>query len=166
LSHQAEIELNQLRDQLGDYYFDADVPNQWQPLWNGDYTAKKFYNHIYDELEAHHIFHIIWRSNCMSRIKFFTWLILVDRLNTKTMLTRRHIRQRDDDLCIMCALGEDEIVDHLFFNCPFAAQCWDKLDIIWDLSLDMEDRVAQPRQASGWAFFTEVVMIATWRFGS
>jgi hypothetical protein len=53
-------------------------------------------------------------------------------------------------------------VDHLFFNYPFVAQCWDKLDIIWDLSLELEDRVAQAKQASGWAFFTEVVMIAAW----
>jgi hypothetical protein len=104
LSEQAEMELAQLQDQLEDYYFDADTTDQWQPLWNGDYTAKKFYRYIYDELEAPPIFHIIWSSKCMSRIKFFTWLVLVDRLNTKMMLTRRHIGQRDDDLCIMCTL--------------------------------------------------------------
>jgi hypothetical protein len=59
----------------------------------------------------------------MPRIKFFTWLVLVDRLNNIMMLTRKHIGQRDDDLCIMCASGQDETVDHLFFNCPFANQC-------------------------------------------
>jgi hypothetical protein len=104
------MELAQLQDQLEDYYFDADTTDQWQPLWNGDYTAKKFYRYIYDELEAPPIFHIIWSSKCMSRIKFFTWLVLVDRLNTKMMLTRRHIGQRDDDLFIVCTLGQDETV--------------------------------------------------------
>jgi hypothetical protein len=85
----------------------------------------------------------------MPRIKFFMWLILVAQLNTKTMLTKRHIGQRDDDLCTMCASGEDEKVDYLFFNCPFANQCWGKLHITWNLSLDLEDRITQARQASG-----------------
>jgi hypothetical protein len=104
------MELAQLQDQLEDYYFDADTTDQWQPLWNGDYTPKKFYRYIYDELEAPPFFCIIWSSKCMPRIKFFTWLVLVDRLNTKMMLTRRHIGQRDDDLFIVCTLGQDETV--------------------------------------------------------
>jgi len=59
----------------------------------------------------------------MNRIKFFAWLILVDRLNTKSMLKRRNMLAEEEVNCVMCNPGEEEDIDHLFFSCPFAQQC-------------------------------------------
>jgi len=44
----------------------------------------------------------------MNRIKFFAWLILVDRLNTKSMLKRRNMLAEEEVNCVMCNLGEEE----------------------------------------------------------
>jgi hypothetical protein len=162
LSQQAMHELEQLQDDLADLNFDENLADQWQPIWGKDYTAKRFYDHIYDLIQAHPIFQIVWNSNCTPRIKFFIWLVLVDRLNTKTMLTRRHIGARDDDHCVMCSLREDGTIEHLFFTCSFAVQCWNRLNFTWDLSLNLEDRLSQARQYSGLQFFTEAAMIAAW----
>jgi hypothetical protein len=108
----------------------------------------------------HGVFQIIWKSKCTPRIKFFTWLILVDRLNTKTMLRRRNIGDRQDDNCVLCSTGEEETIEHLFFSCPFESLCWCVLDINWDTSINLSDRIMHARQTSVLVFFTEISMIA------
>jgi hypothetical protein len=105
-------------------------------------------------LETHPIFKIVWKSNCTPRIKFFFWLLLVDQLNTKTVLTRRHIGAREDDLCVMCNMGVNETIERLFFSCPFANQCWSHIDVYWDLTLD--------KQNNNLDFFIEITLLAAW----
>jgi len=74
-------------------------------------------------MDTHPIFKIIWKSRCTPRVKFFAWLVLVDRLNTKTMLCRRYLDVQGTDICVMCDSGEEETIDHLFFECTFAKEC-------------------------------------------
>ena len=62
----------------------------------------------------------------------------------------------------MCTTGADETIEHLFFNYPFADQCWAKININWDLTLNLEDRLLQGMQNNGLEFFMEASMIATW----
>jgi hypothetical protein len=86
----------------------------------------------------------------------------VDRLNTKTMLSRRHIGDRSNDHCVLCNLSANEILEHLFFLCPFAVHCWNHHNFNWDINLSFEGRLAQASQDSGLPFFLEATMIATW----
>jgi hypothetical protein len=86
----------------------------------------------------------------------------VDRLNTKTMLSRLHIGERNNDLCVLCNLRENETLDHLFFMCPFASHCWDLLGVNWDVQLSLEDRLSQAHRDSNLDFFTEATMIVAW----
>jgi hypothetical protein len=57
--------------------------------------------------------------------------VMVDRLNTKTMLKRRNISSGDEDEphCVTCNDGADEDIEHLFFSCSFARNCWVKINI-------------------------------------
>lgn len=55
--------------------------------------------------------------------KFFFWLVLRDRLNTRAMLRRRHMHLPDYH-CVLCHCNVDEDLAHLLFHCPFAAACW------------------------------------------
>jgi hypothetical protein len=132
LSEQASRELEELQTQLQELPYDSDAKDKWQPIWGNTYTAKKFYNHVFSIVEAHPVFRVMWKAKCTPRIKFFIWLILVDRLNTKSMLQRRHLNVQDNTLCIMCDLREEETTEHLFFQCPFARNCWNKLHFVWD----------------------------------
>lgn len=96
-----------------------------------------------------------------SEIKFFAWLVLMDRLNTKSML-RRNLNIQDDTLCIMCNSGAEEEIDHLFFQCPFAGQCWASIGFTWDINLPLPERLASAYQTHGLEFFTEASLIAAW----
>jgi len=102
LSQEALDELNHLQEVIHSVPYDESGKDIWLPTWGPDYTSKKFYPHIYDMLEAHPVYKMNWKSSCTPTIKFFIWLVLVDRLNTKTVLTRRHIAVHQDDICVMC----------------------------------------------------------------
>jgi hypothetical protein len=124
LSQQAYDEFFDLNEELLEVNLDLLSSNLWCPNWGSLFTPKRFYSFIYNSIEGHPIFRRIWKSKCTPRVKFFAWLVLVDRLNTKIMLTRCHIGEIDDDLCVMCDTGSEETMEHLFFTCPFARGCW------------------------------------------
>jgi hypothetical protein len=128
-SQQAIRELEELQDSLQAIQYDEESMDIWKPNRGNNYAAKIFYNHVYDVLDTHPIFKIVWKSKCTPRIKFFFCLLLVDRLYTKTILTRRNIGARENDLCVMCNMGVNETIEHLFFNCPFSIQCWSRINV-------------------------------------
>jgi hypothetical protein len=123
LSTQAYDELLHLQNDLDEFEYDDNSIDSWSPIWGAKYTSQRFYAHVFSNVEAHPFYKTLWKSSCAPRIKFFAWLILVDRLNTKTMLRRRHINIQDDTLCVLCNTGLEEDIDHLFFECPFVVQC-------------------------------------------
>ena len=91
LSQQAYDEFQLLQSRLENLPYDDNTTNKWAPIWGNMYTSHRFYWHVFSEVDAHPIFKIIWKSRCTPRIKLFAWLVLVDQLNTKTMLWRRHL---------------------------------------------------------------------------
>ena len=95
------------------------------------------------------------QTKCTKRIKFFIWLILVDRLNTKTILIRRHIHVHNDDHCVMCTAGVDETIDHLFFLCPFAWECWNRIVFNWDIGSPLAYRIQLDANHQNMPFFVD-----------
>lgn len=113
-------------------------------------------------MEANPIFKVVWKSRCTPRVKFFAWLVLVDRLNTKSMLQRRHLNIEDDNICVMCNRGEEETIDHLLFDCPFAKECWANIHFDWNDTLQLSDRLVHAGQVHNVPFFMEAALIAAW----
>lgn len=61
-------------------------------------------------------------------MRVFTWLLLMDRLNTKNLLKRKKFKIEGNNYnCILCTSHREKIAMHLFF----AASCWEKLRIQW-----------------------------------
>ena len=61
----------------------------------------------------------------------------------------------------MCNDGEEE-TEHLFFDYPFAQECWATLDFVWDDLLQLMDRLVQGSLAHNLPFSTEATLIAVW----
>ena len=96
-----------------------------------------------------------------SNIKSFSWLLLKDRLNVRGMLRRRTMLL-DNYTCVLCPCQEDETIEHLFLNCPFAQQCWSCIGLQIQLHLDpMAILVDLGRQIAE-SFFMEVIMLMSW----
>jgi hypothetical protein len=59
-------------------------------IWNsGDYSSQKAYLQTIGINDASPIFQWMWKSCVMDKHKFFFWLLLRDRLNTRGLLRRK-----------------------------------------------------------------------------
>lgn len=106
LSKQAFEELQELGELLVYQSFDEQAKDTWTYQWgNTTYSSSRFYKLAFHNLPAHPVFVWMWKSKCTSRVKFLAWLVLVDRLNTKSMLKRRHMFTEDDPHCVTCNDG-------------------------------------------------------------
>jgi hypothetical protein len=62
----------------------------WRFIWGQQYySSSKFYQYQYKHLNPERSITWIWKSKWVPTIKFFTWLLLNDRLNTRNILRRR-----------------------------------------------------------------------------
>jgi hypothetical protein len=59
----------------------------------------------------------------MPKLKVFSWLLFMDRLNTKDIMDRKSWNVEGDLNCVLCEEQQRESRDHLFFGCEFAKQC-------------------------------------------
>jgi hypothetical protein len=163
LSQEAFDELHMLEEVLQVQSFDEENKDVWSYQWGSTtYSSKKLYNLAFQNMPAHPIFTWLWKSNCTPRVKFFAWLVLVDRLNTKTMLRRRNLYSEENAHCILCLAGIDEDLDHLFFECSFSRRCWNKIGLHWNNDLSLFPRIAHARQQVNVPFFMEAVVIGAW----
>ncbi|TVU01445.1 hypothetical protein EJB05_53095, partial [Eragrostis curvula] len=68
----------------------------------------------------------IWENCASSRVKFFGWLLVQNRIQTKENLLKKHCV--DSDLFELCGT-QVETVSHLIAGCPFAAGFWQRIGI-------------------------------------
>jgi hypothetical protein len=78
------------------------------------------------------------------------------------MLRRRRLHIEGDVLCVLCDTGLEEDIDHLFFECPFATQCWNTINFTWDTSLPLMERLVAANSLHNLDFFAEATIIAAW----
>jgi hypothetical protein len=74
------------------------------------------------------IFRWIWKSYCQSKHRVFAWLLVQDRLSTRNILRRKGITLESYN-CEFCHVAHGETTQHLFWECPFAQQCWGILNL-------------------------------------
>jgi hypothetical protein len=136
----------------------------WSYIWGSNrYSSSKFYHFPYKNVEPPPPFVWIWDSKCSNKIKVFVWLLLMDRLNVRNILRRKNFRIQDSNFnCPICNMNVEETTFHLFFSCPFSAQCWAHLGINWDFNLPFHMMMIKVRQQFNSKFFMEVFMLETW----
>ena len=103
----------------------------------------------------------IWKSSCQPKHKIFFWQLLHDRVNTRNLLRRKNF-ELDDYNCVVRNCHQEETLHHLFWSCPFAAQCWDyicptrtsNLSVL-EAFQDLKDKLQLP-------FFMEIIILGSW----
>ena len=114
LSEHAHVELQCLSQCLDNIAGDRLLSDCWS--WNASkksqYTTKKYYDLVHRPIVANPILNWIWKSCCTMSIKMFAWLVIMDRVNTKDMIQRRHWRIEDGlNVCYAdLALWRTEII--------------------------------------------------------
>jgi hypothetical protein len=132
----------------------------WTYVWGERYTSSKFYTHIHSHIQTPPVYQWLWESCCIMSHKMFAWLLLVDRLNTRDILQRRHWNTTDDTHCELCPLRAYEDRMHLFFQCNFSSRIWNYLQIDWIQNDDLQMVISTARKYFRKPFFMEVIIIA------
>ena len=125
------MEFQSLSQALEGFAGDRLLPECWS--WNDskriEYTTKKYYDLVHKPIVANPLLTWMWKSCCTMSIKMFAWLVIMDRVNTKDMIQRRHWRIEDGPKCVLCRAGSLEDRNHLFFECNFSTRIWNYLQI-------------------------------------
>ena len=161
LSEQAYQEYNELTLIMQSSPLSLDQ-DSWTYDWGPVYSSAKYYNKLHEGLPYMNVSRWIWKSSCILRTKFFAWLLLNDRLNTRDLLKRRNWQVTDDYDCVLCPARAYEDRMHLFFQCNFSQRIWNYLQIEWPQGQDLQSVVAQARASFKQPFFMEVVILTCW----
>ena len=95
--------------------------DEWILCWGEtNYKPRKFYMFLFRNISAPNDITKIWKSKGIMRHKVFAWLMLMDMVNTRDMLPRRHFDIGEDHSCLTCTTRALETNGHLFFGCTFA----------------------------------------------
>ena len=78
------------------------------------------------------------------------------------MLQRRNYNVQPNNYCVMCQDQIAEDASHLFFDCPFAVICWQKIGITWINNDDIISRLVYGCNNLGLTFFIELFIITAW----
>jgi hypothetical protein len=139
------------------------VRDVWHFIWGTQsYSSHRFYQHHFSSLQPQRSVVWIWKSKCLPKIKFFGWLLLNDRLNTRNMLRRRNKFLEEGYNCVLCQNHVEETLEHLFFDCPAATARWFAIGIAWDDAPSLHERIYRAKDVFQGPLFMEVFLIAAW----
>ena len=86
--------------------------DEWSYIWGSNkYSSQKAYKFMIGHQPTPPHFGWIWKSSCQSKHKFFFWLLLRDRLNTRNLLARKNF-QLQSLLCF-----NNDSLQHLTRRC-------------------------------------------------
>ncbi|KAJ0533166.1 putative reverse transcriptase zinc-binding domain-containing protein [Helianthus annuus] len=97
----------------------------WALCPTGLFSVKSLRSHMYSVGAAGVRSTFVWNRWTPLKVNFLSWRLHLDRLPTKAALVRRQITITNNR-CSMCD-ELDETSDHLFAECQFAQQIWDRV---------------------------------------
>ena len=139
-----------------------DCTDTWSYIWGSDqFSVAKAYKLMMGVKIVPQQFNWIWNSSCQPKHKVFFWRLLHDRLNTRNLLRRKSFHLDNYNYAVNNC-QQEETLQHLFWTCPFAAQCWDIICptrqanvSVLEASTDLKLKLYVP-------FFMEIIILASW----
>lgn len=145
LSLVASGQWNQLDNMLDSILLSELTPDQWTYVWgNNTFSSKQAYKTIAGIREAPWPFTWLWKASCREHHKFFFWLLLLDRLNTRNIMRRKN-QHLDSYDCVLSNTSTEETLEHLFFSCHFSQWCWRFVNLQWPNITGVLDRVEEAK---------------------
>jgi hypothetical protein len=163
MTRSAYNEFLLFKDAIEPLRSDMDQTDIWVCNWNGGlYSSRWYYKYHFKELTPPAPFSWIWRAKSMPKIKIFTWLLLVDRLNTRDMLRRRGKHLEEGYYCVLCPDQSIETSRHLFFECSSSVARWFAIGIQWEQHDDVFHMIQHQRDTHTGPYFMDLFMISAW----
>lgn len=126
------------------------------------FNTKDYYEFYFKDIAAHDAFKWLWKSKSVPKHKVFRWLLLIDRLNTRNMLKRRHYNIGSNLDYLLCGAHIEEMVEHLFFQCNFSRECWHTIGIHWAAHGNSLTLLENAKSNWQQPMFMEIFLVAAW----
>jgi hypothetical protein len=162
LSVEAFQELQVIQQITNDNPLIPDNHDQRIFVWGEKYTSARYYRFLFERVPKHDIMTVIWSSKTLPKIKVFLWLLMLDRLNTRDIMSRKNWIIDSGTDCSLCHTANLETRSHLFFECDFARSCWNEINIHWPNNRPMEQGFWEVKNNFLGPCFVEVFACATW----
>jgi hypothetical protein len=131
------------------------------PYWGDYYSTKRMYNTLIGEHDTPQPILDIWNTCNIPRQKFFAWLMLHNRLNTKDMMIKKNFYVEFSD-CIICEEWPVESNMHLFFECSFSQSFWWAIGMEWNSDMDLYSMIADAKNRYSHNFIMEILITGCW----
>jgi hypothetical protein len=136
--------------------------DSWCYIWGSqNFLCSKAYKVLCGHPPTPPHFAWTWKSSCRSHHKFFFWLLLLDRLNTRNLLGRKNF-QIPSYLCEICQGNHEETLVHLFWNYSFSQECWDFICPTRERNLSVLEAFADVKAKLKVPFSSEIIILAAW----
>ena len=121
--------VGELMSLLKEVFLSPSFPDKriWTLKSLGKFSSKSLFTYLSHPCAIPSPFPVkqVWKPPVPSRIKAFSWTVVLDRLNTMEMLQmRRPFLYLSPSWCVLCK-SEGESANHLFMHCRFAKAIWD-----------------------------------------
>jgi hypothetical protein len=161
LSVEAFQQLHSLQDSIANLPKE-DQRDRWLCTGTSSlFTSHKAYVHMAGDEWTHPIYFWIWRTKCQPKHKVFFWLLIKNRLNTRSFLRRRSMLL-DSYTCENCILQHGETILHLFLRCNFARRCCLMIGITPSSTTDLVHALLRIRVRLKVPWRMEIIIIMSW----
>ena len=106
-------------------------------------------------------FNWLWKCSYQPKHKVFFWLLLNDRLNTRNLLRTKTFPLQSYN-CVTSSCQAEETLHHLFWDCPFAADCWDFICPTRTRDASILEAFDDIKLKLNVPFFMEIIILAAW----
>ena len=98
----------------------------WEKESSGLFTTKSLFKHLIDKptfipLKFHNF---IWKISIPNKVRVFSWLTVLKKLNTQDLLQRRQLFLSISPSWCAMYRSKSESVNHLFLHCSLAQKVW------------------------------------------
>lgn len=106
----------------------------WSLEASGAFSVKSLVTHLSlaSPLDKH-LEKALWRSKCPRRANITVWTMLFGYLNCSSVMQRKLPSCcLSPYICTLC-MADKEDLQHLFFDCSYAGNCWQRLFACFNL---------------------------------
>lgn len=130
-----------------------------QFYWNSStYSNRRIYlEYIGNPPDAAEPFQWIWKSCNLPKHKFFFWLLLQDRLNTRDLLVRKNF-YIENSKCVLYDDEPNEHLMHLFFSCDFSQNFWLAIGFEWNKDYDLIEMLLEGKRRNNTQCYKECLI--------
>jgi hypothetical protein len=162
LSIEAFQELQVVQQIARDNPLNSEEHDQRRFVWGDKYSPARYYRFLFEIVPKNEIMIDIWSSKTLPKIKVFLWLLMIDRLNTRDIMSRKNWITDSGTECSLCPTASLETSAHLFLECEFAKSCWNVINIHWPSNSSLAEGFWDAKRSFQGPCFVEVFACAAW----